>query len=225
MTRVSFRAVLLLVLVGCVFGVLTYASAKVSKDKNVFEAAFTDLKSIFGSLPGVRSATVNAPLRSSKGLDLQKPAIDISGGRTVYAPASPEADAISQQASSPVVTLSGGGITEDDSHRIRGAMEPFHSSGNQPFVASRSDTSRLGFHGTTATGPSGVFIPSGSGSAPDSVVHLRPLAPRPKPTPYAKPVPEPSWIVLVGTAFAFSVLWMATRVIRTRLSRRWRPHS
>lgn len=231
MRRVSLRAILLLIFASCIFGVVTYASVKVSTNRNAFEAAFTDLTNIFGSLPGERHRTINATRRSSKGVNFRNPVIDASAGvGLIDASASQgwKADATALQPPSSLVTTHpadlSGVITQDDIYRSQLATVPFHSSSyGRPFTTSRSETSSMGFPGTAATTPSGSFISPGStagpGSAPGSNVNPG------KCVPCVKPAPEPSWIVLVGTAVTFSFFWWATRTMRTWLSRRRGTHS
>lgn len=225
MRRVSLRAILLPILASCVFGVLTYASVRVSENRNAVEAAFTDLRNIFGSLPG-KTHTVNATGRSSKGVNFQKPAIDASASvGMVYATASEEweAHATAQQPRSALGTTHPAeppvGITEDDTYSIKGAGAAvrFHSTSNEPFATARPNRSPLGFHDTAS--PISSASTAGPGSATGSNVNPG------KRVPCANAVPESSWLVLAGTAFAFSVFLGATKAISTWLSRRRRTHS
>lgn len=224
MRRVSLKAILLLFCASCIFVVLTYASIKVSGNRNAFEAAFTDLKNIFGSRPSERHSTITATPRSSKGVNFQKPAIDGSiGPGTVYAPESQRG----KTNSSSVVTTRPAdlpiGMTEDDIYTIKGATAPIHSSSNAPSAVAKPGRSPLGFYGAGATpqaGPIG-YAPSTASPGSASGSNVNPG----NAVPCTKSAPEASWIVLVGTAFAFSVFWWATRAMRTWLSRRPRAHS
>jgi hypothetical protein len=159
-------------------------------------------------------------------VNFQKPVFDASAGvGMIDAPASQgwKADATALQPPPSLVPTHpadlSGVITEDDIYSGQLATVPFHSSSyGLPFTSSRSDTSSMGFPGTTAASPSGSFTSPGStagqGSAPGSNVNPG------KCVPCVQPAPEPSWIVLVGTAVTFSFFWWATRTMRTWSSRR-----
>lgn len=223
MRRVSLKAILLLFFASCIFGVLTYASVKVSGKRNAFEQAFTDLKNIFGSRPSERHSTITAPLRSSKGVNFQKLAIEGSiGPGTVYAPESQRGKANS----SSVVTTHPAdlsiGMTEDDIYTIKGATAPFHSSSNKPSATAKPGRPPLGFDGTGATPLAGPIAYPASTAGPGSAGSN--VNPGNCCVPCVKPAPESSWIVLVGTAFAFSVIGWSARTMRTRLSHRRRTH-
>ena len=280
MRHISFRAILLPIFASCIFGVLTYASVKASKTRNAFEAAFTDLTHILGSLPGEKRPTINAARRSSKGLNVQKPAVDASTGvGMAYAPTSQgKADAMVLQQPSSLATTHPADLLvgiEDDIYGTKGATAFPTYSTKLPSATPRSGESPLRFYGTTATPLASPIISSASTPRPS---RLAPQAPAPithappsggggddainvnygqpvfkdgvqvapgsqqvestgslDPAHAAavvastesnvKPVPEPSWIVLAGTAFAFSLFWSATRVIRAWLSRRRSTHS
>ena len=225
MKRVSLRAILLLICAICIFGVFTYASVKVSKNRNAFEAAFTDLKNILGPLPREKHKTIAATPRSSKGVDFQKPAIDASlGAGTVYAPESHgwKANSIIVQPPSSFVT------THPADLPVEITEAPFHSSSNEPFATPSSGRYPLGFHDTAGTSAAGTsqassIVPSASTAGPGSATGSNSNAGNG--IPCTKPAPESSWIVLVGTAFAFSVIGWSARTMRTWLSRRQRTHS
>ena len=225
MRRVSVRAILVLIFASCIFGVLTYASVKVSKNRNALEAAFIDLKHIFASPQGERHPTMTVTRRSSKGVNFQNAS---PGVGVVDAPALPgrETDAVALQPPSSRVTTYTAElpvrITQDDTYGIKGPAVPLHSSSDERPYVTRS--SPLGFQGTASTPVAGSFIFGSSTAGPGSA-----SGPNANPgkccVPCVTPVPEPSWITLAGTAFAFSVLLGAIRVIRTWLLRRHRTHS